>query len=265
MKCAQRRVVDMIGGEVCVHDSSRAEFISEIDTIGAGVRPRNHVDENYDNDNDEGVIAAEEHEPEDEYSAFEISDPKAEAADIEDPEFIAALEAVSCPVCLESLCDPLKLPCNHAFCRICLHFVLRTAAEMKCPLCRAPIHIKDCTNYPTDLETEELVRKLVMPNIYDERKETARSELHARISGTLTNLPIHLATTPIRPGQRIEVVFNEETSFVLTRAMENDRLFLSADSAQFPQTWVVLVIPLTSMLFERESCTFFVRFTRFRV
>ena len=39
-----------------------------------------------------------------------------------------------CIVCLNTMVEPVTLPCNHTFCRECLNVFFRTKVE--CPLCR---------------------------------------------------------------------------------------------------------------------------------
>lgn len=54
--------------------------------------------------------------------------------DDNDAEPPAGLE---CAVCFELLCEPVKLSCEHAFCRACIAAALR--AQRRCPLCRTDI------------------------------------------------------------------------------------------------------------------------------
>lgn len=48
-----------------------------------------------------------------------------------------AVAAMSCPICLSMLCEPMMLPCcQQSFCSGCLKAALATSSN--CPLCRAP-------------------------------------------------------------------------------------------------------------------------------
>jgi len=56
---------------------------------------------------------------------------------------VLALESRSdleCTICLELLCEPLSLPCQHVFCRSCLIAAIQTGRN--CPLCRADIPLR---------------------------------------------------------------------------------------------------------------------------
>ena len=173
-----------------------------------------------------------------------FSDSFASESGGEDGENQAALEALSCAICLDTLCEPLKLGCNHLFCRVCLHFVMRTSAERKCPMCRSIIDIGDCTTQPVDEETDRAIRSLLPEKIYLERKEAARVELRVQMAETLSCLPIHVAgpdARVVQPGQRAEISFSEPNGQVLRRAMETNRLILCVDTAPAAGSWAVLV------------------------
>jgi len=45
---------------------------------------------------------------------------------------------LNCPICLSTLDDPHSLPCNHQFCRECIHHALKSQKEALCPLCKNP-------------------------------------------------------------------------------------------------------------------------------
>ena len=56
---------------------------------------------------------------------------------------------VNCPVCLDSLKEPQKLPCNHVYCKECLRELAlhSQAATISCPVCR------HCTVTPLNYQT----------------------------------------------------------------------------------------------------------------
>ncbi|XP_065194310.1 E3 ubiquitin-protein ligase RNF114-like [Sycon ciliatum] len=47
-----------------------------------------------------------------------------------------SLGEFECKICLDVLCNPCKLPCNHCFCELCLEGVSRRKGT--CPICRSP-------------------------------------------------------------------------------------------------------------------------------
>ena len=46
-------------------------------------------------------------------------------------------ESNECAICLESMIQPCKLPCNHVFCYLCIKGTFNNSA--KCSLCRTTI------------------------------------------------------------------------------------------------------------------------------
>ena len=60
---------------------------------------------------------------------------------------------VTCPLCLDVFTDPKRLPCDHVYCKECLHGLsMRSATRsISCPECRRdiPIPNNDVTNFPT--------------------------------------------------------------------------------------------------------------------
>ena len=46
-----------------------------------------------------------------------------------------------CPVCLDTMVTPCKLPCAHIFCYECLDTILDM--KPRCPMCRQDIKVKD--------------------------------------------------------------------------------------------------------------------------
>lgn len=51
---------------------------------------------------------------------------------------------IRCPVCLNDLRDPVCLPCQHSYCRVCItqHWVM-SLADSTCPECRSPYTRED--------------------------------------------------------------------------------------------------------------------------
>ena len=58
-----------------------------------------------------------------------------------DNEFLSDL--LECSVCFEQLDGSSKvLPCQHTFCRRCLHEIVQTHKELRCPECRIKVETK---------------------------------------------------------------------------------------------------------------------------
>jgi DNA repair protein RAD5 len=47
--------------------------------------------------------------------------------------------AQECPICLESIEDPVVTPCAHVFCRECINDAVRRSSGTLCPNCRTPL------------------------------------------------------------------------------------------------------------------------------
>eukprot|EP00930_Biecheleria_cincta_P056928 TRINITY_DN42947_c0_g1_i1.p1 TRINITY_DN42947_c0_g1~~TRINITY_DN42947_c0_g1_i1.p1 ORF type:complete len:397 (-),score=22.92 TRINITY_DN42947_c0_g1_i1:70-1182(-) len=101
------------------------------------------------------------------------------AADCRDGEALVD-DSFSCAICLEILCEPLLLPCSHAFCRSCL--ICHTARGNHCPLCRQ--QVPDTFNAKTaEIHTElEEQAKRLWPAEYARRlEERSARVLYLRI------------------------------------------------------------------------------------
>ena len=71
-------------------------------------------------------------------------------------------EEVTCPLCLGIFIDPKRLPCEHVYCRECLHgLALRSIADssITCPVCRRdhPVPNNDVTTFPTPLRLTNII------------------------------------------------------------------------------------------------------------
>lgn len=62
-------------------------------------------------------------------------------------------EHIDCPVCLGPAVFPIRIPCGHVFCFLCVKGAARQSN--KCPLCRQHIPV-DFDKNPTVLEREEI-------------------------------------------------------------------------------------------------------------
>ncbi len=97
-----------------------------------------------------------------------------------------------CPVCMESLTDPVITHCKHVFCRGCISKVIEI--QHKCPMCRAPL-------------SED---KLVEPAPED--GETVGIDTETKSSKTEALLKILQATLK-NDGSKV-IVFSQWTSFL---------------------------------------------------
>jgi hypothetical protein len=68
---------------------------------------------------------------------------------------------VSCPLCLDVFKEPMKLPCDHVYCKDCIKgLALRSLnATISCPECRTSTQLQnnDVNNLPTDFRMNRLI------------------------------------------------------------------------------------------------------------
>ena len=69
---------------------------------------------------------------------------------------------VTCPLCLDILQEPKKLPCDHVYCKACLQRLANrsfNAASISCPECRALTQLtnRDVNNLPTAFRLNRLI------------------------------------------------------------------------------------------------------------
>lgn len=96
----------------------------------------------------------------------------------------ASRDDLECAICLELLCDPLLLPCRHAFCRRCLG--LAFSGARRCPLCRTPAPEFDPALQPVDTPLREvLVRTCTVE--YEQRLEDLAFEAARLIRLRISN------------------------------------------------------------------------------
>ena len=95
----------------------------------------------------------------DENKTVRLVTHNAELARLEDKlksliERVTALEEKSCAVCLDSLSNPLLLPCNHVFCTSCL-IPWMQHNHNTCPECRSTIELQQLVAIVKDKNEEE--------------------------------------------------------------------------------------------------------------
>jgi hypothetical protein len=68
---------------------------------------------------------------------------------------------VTCPLCLDVFKEPMKLPCDHVYCKDCIKgLALRSLnATISCPECRTSTQLQnnDVNNLPTDFRMNRLI------------------------------------------------------------------------------------------------------------
>ena len=81
---------------------------------------------------------------------------------------------VTCPLCLDVFADPKRLPCEHVYCRLCLHgLALRsTSGSITCPECRADAAIPKpgISTLPTAYQVNRLI-EMYKKNLVDVKAE----------------------------------------------------------------------------------------------
>lgn len=72
---------------------------------------------------------------------------------IDDSSDKSKTDSIDCPVCLGPSVFPIRIPCGHIFCFLCVKGAARQAN--KCPMCRQQIPV-DFDKNPTVLERQEI-------------------------------------------------------------------------------------------------------------
>lgn len=109
------------------------------------------------------------------------------ASDMEDE-----LDNLQCAICLELLCQPLRLPCCHSFCRACLSAAFHS--EKRCPLCR--------TAAPIDFNPDEEVVDQPLEYVL---KRKCTVEYNQRLQETAASAARRIQ---LRIGNRYEITGN---------------------------------------------------------
>ena len=68
---------------------------------------------------------------------------------------------MDCPVCLDTIIDPLVLQCSHCFCRKCIHRYKQNGGTL-CPCCRSPFVLLQLSK-----EDQILLLKLKFKRFYE--------------------------------------------------------------------------------------------------
>ncbi len=85
------------------------------------------------------------------------------------------VKLLECPVCLDTLVEPMVLGCGHTYCRECIGHVFRTTNEPCCPVCRVRF-------FSYQLPVNRLVRDIARATYgsaqYDARVDWLEKHLH---------------------------------------------------------------------------------------
>jgi len=136
--------------------------------------------------------------------------------------------SLDCPICMQTYCDPLEMPCGHAFCRLCLAQSTHLAPSGRfCPMCRAPLDACDPETHPASAALEELVRKAVPREVYEARLHTARGRLGELRLQADKMLPVFFNHPGCEVGARVALHFFEPRyKILIRRAWEGSKLFV---------------------------------------
>ena len=58
-------------------------------------------------------------------------------------------EELTCRICFDLFTEPQSLPCQHSFCRECIHGCFKVTSRMQCPLCKAPVWLRQLSHNHT--------------------------------------------------------------------------------------------------------------------
>ena len=89
------------------------------------------------------------------------------------------MEEYTCTICLELLCHPATLICQHSFCINCISNV-NVNAKIVCPLCR-------CTSYVSKLSKNILLHKILLEKFGDVYKQRCNNVEKSRIITIVKN------------------------------------------------------------------------------
>lgn len=81
-------------------------------------------------------------------------------------------EEITCPLCLDILQEPKKLPCDHVFCKECLEKLANRSlnASISCPECRTPAGVPKggAGNFPTAFRLNRLIEAFQQADVREE-------------------------------------------------------------------------------------------------
>ena len=101
---------------------------------------------------------------------------------------------VTCPLCLDILQEPKKLPCDHVYCKACLQRLANrsfNAASISCPECRALTQLtnRDVNNLPTAFRLNRLIE--AFQHVQLVREETDSQSAATAATGEAAKCKVH--------------------------------------------------------------------------
>lgn len=145
-------------------------------------------------------------------------DPSAQGGDT--TEAISKLvSSLECSLCLNTVCEPITIPCGHSFCRVCLVKSLRRHKK-KCPSCREVCHVT-AENAAENIMIKNIAIALD-PNMYTLRLAEAEAEK----SSWSAIYPIFYYNETLFPGCILNLhLFEPRYKLMMQRVVNNSRSF----------------------------------------
>ena len=105
-------------------------------------------------------------------------------------EVVKGLQSeVTCPLCLDIFTEPKRLPCEHVYCRECLHGLALSSKTptISCPECRrtTPVPQDGATAFPTPHQVNRLVE------MYRKSQEAGKPRKANRVSSVQLSCKVH--------------------------------------------------------------------------
>ncbi|KAF2744112.1 hypothetical protein M011DRAFT_521232 [Sporormia fimetaria CBS 119925] len=110
-----------------------------------------------------------------------------------------------CPICLDSLREPIITKCAHIFCSTCLERVIET--QHKCPMCRAELASFTST-------TVQPAKELAPPAPPTQEQLADQASLESNASSKITALLSILQATRTKDPTTKTIIFSQWTSFL---------------------------------------------------
>ncbi|KAJ0069916.1 hypothetical protein NL108_016150 [Boleophthalmus pectinirostris] len=152
-------------------------------------------------------------------------------------------EALSCPICLELLRDPVTIPCGHSYCMLCLQNHWDQQVTYSCPECRR--HYSQRPVLGKNIMLSTLVQQLQRTAHPVDRAEERRAELQSQRALLLQNLQLKeteletlqweaqdISRSARRVVQHSRDMFTEMTLLLENRRSEVERQILSEEKTQ---------------------------------
>jgi len=145
-----------------------------------------------------------------------------------DEASVGTASAPECPICMQVMCQPLLMPCKHAFCRICLLQSTQLAPSGRsCPLCRSLLHVRDLATHPVDLALEKAARAAIPSETYEARVNAAAERLAELQAEADRQLPVFFMHPGSAVGEPVALhLFEPRYKILIRRAWEGRKLFV---------------------------------------